>query len=160
MIAHGSYPHASSHIIGRIDNAMTKIALTKAPTNLFECAVNIPARKKLIHAMSLDIDRPINRAVVVGCAIPATRSYLKLHMSRTLRILLCNTHAETRKLWKRSAGLPSLEAIAVDQFTRRPLQHFTRPPRCPLRSPRFPGMQTSHVASCSRRAYHRERSRH
>jgi hypothetical protein len=160
MIARGSYPHASSHIIGRTDNAMTKIALTKAPTNLFECAVYIAARKKLIHAMSLDIDRPINRAVVVGCAIPATRNYLKLHMSRTLKVLLCNTHAETRKLWKRSAGLPSLEAIAVDQFTSRPLLHFTRPPRCPLRSPQFPGMQTSHVASCSRRAYHRERSRH
>ena len=43
------------------------------------------ARKKLIHAMSLDIDRPINRAVVVGCAVSATRNYLKLHMSRTLK---------------------------------------------------------------------------
>src|ERR1700746_2430992 len=75
------------------------------------------ARKKLIHAMSLDIDRPINRAVVVGCAISATRNYLKLHMSRTLKVLLCNSHAETRKLWKRSAGLPPLEAIPVDQFT-------------------------------------------
>src|SRR6202022_3071379 len=63
----------------------------------------ISARKKLIHAMSLDIDQAINRAVVVGCAISATRNYLKLHMSRTLKVLLCNTHAETRKLWKRSA---------------------------------------------------------
>jgi hypothetical protein len=120
----------------------------------------IAARKKLNHAMSLDIDRPINRAVVVGCAIPATRNYLKMHMSRTLKVLLCNTHAETRKLWKRSAGLPPLEAIAVDKFTSRPLLHFTRSPKCPLRSPRFPGMHTSHVAWCSRRAYHRERSRH
>ena len=111
MIARGSYPHAASHIIGRTDNAMTKIALTKAPTRLLECAVYISARKKLIHAMSLDTDRPINRAVVVGCAISATRNYLKLHMSRTLKVLLCNTHAETRKLCKRSAGLPPLEAI-------------------------------------------------
>src|SRR5690349_18966782 len=79
------------------------------------------ARKKLIHAMSLDIDRPINRAAVVGCPISATRNYLKLHISRTLKVLLCNTHAETRKLWKRSAGLPPLEAIPVDQvmFARR-----------------------------------------
>ena len=91
--------------------------------------MGISARKKLIHAMSLDIDRPINRAVVVGCAVSATRNYLKLHMSRTLKIPLCNTRAETRKLWKHSAGLPSLEAIAVDQFTSRPLLHFTRPPR-------------------------------
>src|SRR5215468_9874728 len=81
------------------------------------------ARKKLIDAMSLDIDRPINRAVVVGCAISATPNYLKLHMSRTLKVLLCNTHAKTRKLWKRSAGLPPLEAIPVDH-TGRPLLHF------------------------------------
>ena len=101
------------------------------------------ARKKLIHAMSLDIDRPINRAMVVGCAVSATRNYLKLHMSRTLKVLLCNTHAETRKLWKRSAGLPPLEAIPFDQFTSRLLLHFTRPPRCPPHSLRFPGMQTS-----------------
>src|ERR1700758_3900389 len=114
-----------------------------------------PARKKLIHAVSLDIDRPINRAVVVGCAISATRNHLKLPMSRTLKVLLCNTHAETRKLWKRSGGLPPLEAIPVDQFTSRPLLNFTRLPRYPLHHLRFPGMQTLHVASCARRAYHR-----
>jgi hypothetical protein len=102
----------------------------------------ISARKKLIDAMSLDIDRPINRAVVVGCAISATRNYLKLHMSRTLKVHLCNAHAETRKLWKRFAELPPLEAIPVDQFTSRPLLHFTRLPRCPLHYLQFPGMQT------------------
>ena len=118
------------------------------------------ARKKLIHAMSLDIDRPINRAAVVECAISATRNYLKLHMSRTLKVLLGNTDAETRKLWERSAGLPPLEAIPVDQFTSRPLLHFTRLPRCPLHYLQFPGVLTLHVASCSRRAYHRERRRH
>jgi hypothetical protein len=76
--------------------------------------------------MSLDTDRPINRAVVVGCAISATRNYLKLRMSRTLKV-------------KRSARLPPLEAMPLDQFTSRP--HFTRPLRCPLHSPPFPGMQ-------------------
>jgi hypothetical protein len=55
-----------------MDNAMTKIALTKAPTSLLEWAVYIAARKKLIHAMSLNTDRLIDRAVVVGCAISAT----------------------------------------------------------------------------------------
>src|SRR6266700_1099641 len=118
------------------------------------------ARKKLIHAMSLDNDRPINRAVVVGCAISATRNYLKLHMSRTLKVRVCNTYAETRKLWKRSAGLPPLEAIPIDQFASRLLLHFKRPPRCPPQSLRFPGMQTLHVASCSCRTYHRERHRY
>jgi hypothetical protein len=39
MIARGSYPHSA--IIGRTDKAMTKIALTKAPTSLLECAVYI-----------------------------------------------------------------------------------------------------------------------
>jgi hypothetical protein len=63
--------------------------LTKAPTSLLECAVYIPAGKKLIHAMSLDIDRPISRAVAVGCAISATRNYFELHMSRTLKVPLC-----------------------------------------------------------------------
>ena len=139
---------------GRKPKAESTDALSRG-----ECAVYISARKKLIHAMSLDIDRPISRAVVVGCAISATCNYLKLHMSRTLKVFFCNTHAKTRKLWKRSAGLPPLETIPVDQFTSRPLLHFTRPPRCPLHSPRLPGVQTLHVASCSRRAYHRERRR-
>jgi hypothetical protein len=97
---------------------MIKIALTKAPTSLLECAVYLSARKKLIHAMSLDIDQLINRAVAVEYAISATPNYLKLHMPRTLKVLLCNTHAKTRKLWKRSARLPRLEAIPVDQFTQ------------------------------------------
>ena len=143
MIARGSYPHAANQIIGRTDNAMTKIALTKAPSSLLECAVCISARKKLIYAMSLDTDRPTNRAMVVGCAVSATRNYLKLHVPRTLNPLLCNAHAKTRKLCKRSAGLPPLEAI----------------PRRSIHQPSV-AAQTLHVASCSRRAYHRERRRH
>ena len=70
---------------------------------MLERAEHISARKKLIYFMSLHTDRLINRAMVVGCAISATRNYLKLHMPRTLIPLLCNIHAETRKLWKRSA---------------------------------------------------------
>jgi hypothetical protein len=98
------------------------------------------------------------RAVVVGCAVSATRNYLKLHMPRTLKVLLCNAHAKPCKLWKHSARLPPLKAIPVDQS--RPLLNFTRLPRYPLHHLRFPGMQTLHVASCARRAYHRERRRH
>ena len=139
---------------------MTKIALTKAPTSLLECAVYISARKKLIHAMSLDIDRPINRAVVVGCAISATRNYLKLHMSRTLKVLLCNPHAKTRKLWKRSAGLPPLEQYPSINSPARPLLHFTRPPRLPHCTLFGSSVCRHDVASHSRRAYHQERRRH
>jgi hypothetical protein len=129
--------------------------LTKAPTSLLECAVYISARKKLIHAMSLDIDRPINRAVVVGCAISAYAQLFEITHVANIKSTL--VHTETRKLWKRSAGLPPLEAIPVDQLIYRPLLHFVRLPRCPLHYLRFPGMQTLHVASCSR---HRERRRH
>lgn len=39
MIAHGSYPDAAGHIIGRTDDAMTKIALMKAPTS----CLNVPS---------------------------------------------------------------------------------------------------------------------
>jgi hypothetical protein len=45
----------------------------------------ISARKKLIHAMSLDIDQAINRPMVVGCAISATRNYPWLHFTRLPR---------------------------------------------------------------------------
>ena len=123
MIARGSYPHAASHIIGRTDDAMTKIALTKAPTSLLECAIYISARKKLIHAMSLDTDRPINRAMVVGCAISATGNYLKLHMSRNILVQHSCRNAEVVEAFCRVAasrsntcqsGLPSRAAPALN----------------------------------------------
>jgi hypothetical protein len=63
---------------------MTKIALTKAPASLLECAVYI-FRSQEIDSRHVAGHRPINRAVVVGCAISATRNYLKLHMSQTLQ---------------------------------------------------------------------------
>jgi hypothetical protein len=76
-------------------------------------SVDILARKKLIHAMPLNTDQAINRGMVVGCAISATRNYLKLHMPRTLNPLLCNNHTETQKLWKRvlRCGLPPLDPM-------------------------------------------------
>jgi hypothetical protein len=77
--------------------------LTKAPTSLLEWAVYISAHENLIQAMSQDIDPGIDRALVVGCAISATRNYLKLQMPKTLNPLLCNIHAAKRKLWKRPA---------------------------------------------------------
>ena len=39
------------------------------------------------------------------------------HVANIKSTFLCNPHAKTRKLWKRSAGLPPLEAILVDQFS-------------------------------------------
>ena len=51
----------------------------KAPASLLECAVYVSAREKLIHAMPLNTDQPISCATVAGCAISATRNYLKSH---------------------------------------------------------------------------------
>jgi hypothetical protein len=57
------------------------------------------ARKKLIHAMPQNTDRPTNRAMVVGCVISDTRNSLKLHTPQTLNPLLSNIHTKTQKLW-------------------------------------------------------------
>jgi len=76
---------AASHI-NPTGNAITRFALTNGANQFFEHAEYISARKKLIHSMSLNTDRLINRATVVGCAISATPNYLKLHMPRTLLI--------------------------------------------------------------------------
>src|SRR5580692_11872347 len=62
--------------------------------------------------MPPNTDRPINRAMVVGCAVSATRNHLKLHEPRTLKILLRNVHAKTRKLWEHSARVASTIEIA------------------------------------------------
>src|ERR1700756_164917 len=120
------------------------------------------ARKKLIHTMSLDIDRPITRAVVVGCAIFATRKLFEItHVANIKSTFLCNPHAKTRKLWKRSAGLPPLEAIYLSiKFSSPSVAALRAPaemPHCTL----FGSPVCRHdVASHSRRAYHQERRRH
>src|SRR6516162_2767946 len=91
------------------------------------------AREKLIHAMSLDIDPPITRAVVVECAISATRNYLKLHMPRTLKLHSCATFMPKRE----SCGSVLPGCRLSKQYTyqsnsaARPLLHLPRPPRCP-----------------------------
>jgi hypothetical protein len=85
------HPDASRHI-KPTDNAITKLPRRIAPICLLERVAYISARKKLIHAMSLNADRPINRAMVAGCAISATRNYLKLHMPRTLNPLAIIPH--------------------------------------------------------------------
>jgi hypothetical protein len=102
-----------------------------------------------MHTMPPNTDRPINCAMVVGCAVSATRNHLKLHEPRRLKVLFCNIHAKTRKLWKHSAmRLAAFRTNAAHQFTRRDV-HCTLPgsrayaharrlvlaPRPPSRSP-------------------------
>jgi hypothetical protein len=82
--------------------------------------VDISPRKKLIHTLPPNTDRPINRAVVVGCAVSATRNHLKLHKPRRLKILFSNNHAKTLKLWKHSAmRLATSEGQYTAQVTRQ-----------------------------------------
>jgi hypothetical protein len=120
---------------------------------LLECAVDISTRKKLIHTMPPNTDRPINRAMVVGCAVSATRNHLKLHEPSTLKVLSSNIHAKTRKLWKHSAvRLAASRTNAAHQSANRPLMNSVCPPRRPLHSP---GLM--HVASCWRPAHNRDR---
>jgi len=89
--------------------------------------------------MALNADRRINHAMVVGCAIPATRNYLKIHMPRTLNPLFSNIHAKVRKLRKHSAMRPAASRTdSVHQSTNCPMMNSACPPRCPLRSPRLP----------------------
>src|SRR5712691_10604372 len=111
--------------------------------------------------MPLNIDRPINRAMVVGCAISATRNYLKLHMPRTLNPLLCNIHAETRKLWKCSAmRVAASRPGAVPSIHRPPVDALRVPAEMPIALSWAPLHADMHLVWCCARAYHRERRRH
>src|SRR6266581_316878 len=67
--------------------------------------------------------------------------------AENIKSLLCNIHAETRKLWKYSAmRVTASRPGAVHQSTDRPLMHSACPPRCPLHSPGLPCTQT-HTSS-------------
>jgi hypothetical protein len=86
------------------------------------------ARKKLIHAMPRNAARQINRATVVKCAISATFCHPQLFEITDARKMKSpffgNIHAETRKLWKRSAirvaasrSIPTaIDALGVSTF--------------------------------------------
>jgi hypothetical protein len=128
---------------------------------LLECAVDISPRKQLIHTMPPNTDRPINRAMVVGCAVSATRNHLKLHEQRTLKVLFGNIHAKTPKLWKHSAmWLAASRTNAAHQFTNRPLMNSVCPPRCPLHSPGLTCMRACTLPRAGRRVHHRDRHQH
>jgi hypothetical protein len=73
--------------------------------------------KKLIHTMPLNVDQPINRATVVGCAISATRNYLKSHGPTKLNPHFCNTRAKTPKLCIPSSPNAPFEKLPGTQTT-------------------------------------------
>ena len=114
---------------------------------MLECVVDIHTRRKLIRTMPANRDRPINRAMVVGCAVSATRNHLKLHEPRKLKVLFSNIHAKTRKLWKHPAmRLAASRTNAAHQSTNRPLTSSVCPPRCPLHSSGLTCRRTSRRA--------------
>jgi hypothetical protein len=106
--------------------------------HMIEDIVRVPrilARKKLIYAVSPNVDPSINRAMVADCAISATHNYLKLHMPKTLIPLFGNLHAKTQKLWKHSTmRLAGFRSQAVS--SNCPLMHSASPRRCPPYSTR------------------------
>ena len=75
------YPAAKALLrIGVSTQLATARNVTPLRQRMIEEMVSCLARKKMIYAVSLNVDRSINRAVVAGCAISATRNYLKLHI--------------------------------------------------------------------------------
>ena len=142
----GRHPDAASHM-DPAHYAMTKLSWRIAQTSLLECVVDIHTRRKLIRTMPPNRDRPINRAMVVGCAVSATRNHLKLHEPRKLKVLFSNIHAKTRKLWKHPAmRLAASRTNAAHQSTNRPLTSSVCPPRCPLHSSGLTCRRTSRRA--------------
>ena len=78
------------------------------------------AREKLIHAMSLDTDRPISRAEVVGCAISATRSHAQLfeitHVAN-IKSTLVQPSCQNAEVVEAFCRVAASRTIPVDQFT-------------------------------------------
>jgi hypothetical protein len=60
------------------------------------CCLNFGWQEIDSRHVAGQVDRPVNRAVVVGCTTSATRNYLKLRMSRTLKALLCKDQSRTK----------------------------------------------------------------
>ena len=122
---------------------------------------DICARKKLIHAMPLNTDRPIDHAMVVKCAISATRNRLKLHMPRTL-------NPPPGQHSCRNAKVVEVFCDAGWRFSTRCRPSIHRPPVDALRVPTkmpialswAPLHAVMHAGRGCARAYHREQRRH
>ena len=69
--------HAASHIDPPITRRQIRLNERTAQTSLLECAVDIFARKTLIHSNATEQRSTDYRAMVVGCVVSATRNYLK-----------------------------------------------------------------------------------
>jgi hypothetical protein len=102
--------------------------------------------EKLIHAMSLDTDRPISRAEVVGCAISATRSHAQLfeitHVAN-IKSTLVQPSCQNAEVVEAFCRVAASRTIPVDQFTSPSVAALHAPAEiAPLHSLRFFDMQT------------------
>ena len=122
---------------------------------------DISTRKKLIRTMPPNTDRPINRAMVVGCAVSTTRNHLKLHEPRRLKILFSKHSCQNAKVVEAFCHAacrlsnqcrPSIHQPPVDEF-RMPAEMSIALSRAHLHA-------RMHVASCWRRVHHRDRHQH
>ena len=131
--------------------------MTEAPTGLLECAVYISARKKLIHAMSLDTDRPINRAVVVGCAISATQLFEITHVAN-IKSTLAQHSCRNAEVVEAFCPVAASRSNARRSIHQPPALHA--PAEMPTALSSVPRYAEIHLVSCSRRAHGREPRRH
>jgi hypothetical protein len=75
------------------------------------------AREKLIHAMSLDTDRPTSRAEVVGCAISATLSHAQLfEITHVANIKSVQPSCQNAEVVEAFCRVAASRTIPVDQF--------------------------------------------
>src|SRR5882672_7300984 len=132
-----------------------------ARTSLLKCAVDISPRKKLMHTMPPNTDRPINRARVVGCAISATRNHLKFHMPRTLKSPFVQHSCRNAKVVAAfcDAGC-QLSTRCPPSIHPPPVDAPRVPAEMPIALSWAPLHADMHVVRCCARAYHREQRRH
>jgi len=126
---------------------------------LLERADYIAGRKKLTHAVSLNADQPINRAMVAGCAIYATGNYLKFTHAENIKSPLVQPSCQNAKVVEAfcDAGLstpyrplvcqPPLDALRVpaDMPTAPLGSPAGRHPRCLVLVSSFPSKAAQHA---------------
>jgi len=111
--------------------------------------------------MPLNTDRPINRAMVVGCAISATRNYLKLHMPRNIKSPFAQHSCRNAKVVEVfcDAGC-RLSTRCRPSIHRPPVDALRVPAEMPIALSWAPLHADIHVVRCCGRAHHREQRRH
>ncbi len=111
--------------------------------------VYISARKKLIHVMSLNTDRPINRAPVVGCAISGNAQPFEIKHAGNIKSPLLQHSC-------RNAEVAEAFCDAACRLSKRCRPTIHQPPvgvlRVPAEMPATLSLVTRHAGMPSARA--------